>query len=254
MSSRTLKLLAAVAMLADHIGSVFMRQFTPEWYVFRGFGRIAFPIFCFFICEGYQRTRSLPRYFGRMTLFACLSEIPYDLCFSKTLYNPNKCNVFVTLLLGLLAVTSAGTGSKYVLTKLRAPEKLRENVYMQTLCALPVIALCLWTANKLHSDYGWAGVAIIYILFLFKKDRAAALVALAVANSLLLCMDITPAKGFFGVWTFDFLKTIQWAAPLACLPLGFYNGQKGPEILKRFFYVFYPAHLLVLGGLWKLLA
>ena len=251
MSSRALKVLAACAMLADHIGYVFMTQFTPEWYIFRGFGRIAFPIFCYLICRGYEHTSSLPKYMGRLLLFAGISEIPYDLCFSKTAYNPDKCNVFVTLLLGLISVTAAGTGAKYVMEKLKAPEKLRENVFMQTLCALPVIAGCMWTAKTLHSDYGWAGVAIIYIIFLFRKNEAAALTALGIANCLLLCIDITPAKGFFGVWTFNFMRTIQWFAPLACLPLGFYNGKKGSEKLKRFFYVFYPTHLMVLWLVWK---
>ena len=65
-------------------------------------------------------------------------------------------------------------------------------------------------------------------------------------------MDITPAKGFFGPWVFNFERTIQWLAPLACLPLGFYNGQAGNVKLKRFFYVFYPAHLMVLWAAWKL--
>ena len=237
-------------MLIDHIGEVFMTRFTPEWFIFRGIGRLAFPIFCYLIVEGFVHTHSLPKYMLRLGAFALISEIPYNLAFSKTLIDRESVNVFFTLLLGLIAVTSAGKGAKFVLEKLQAPKKMAESVWMQTLCALPVIALCIWAADQLNTDYHGVGVAVVYAFFLLRDRRALALIGFGLINSIFLCMQIIPQPGILGDHSIRLLRTIQWAAPLACLPLGFYNGQKGNVRWRWSFYVFYPGHLLVLWLAW----
>lgn len=250
MSSRSLRILAVCSMFIDHAAHIFLKSFSKEWYIFRGFGRIAFPIFCYLIVEGYVHTRSLPKYMGRLALFALISEIPFDLAFRGKAFDNGKCSVFVTLLLGLTAIASAGTVVKTILKKLKAADSLCESVYMQTLCALPVIVCCVRAAEKLHSDYGGAGVVMIYVLYLFREKKPMAFIALALVNSFALCMSIVPAAGFFGSWGVTMNKTIQWAAPLACLPLGFYNGKNGNMSKIRYlFYIFYPAHLLLLWAI-----
>ena len=237
-------------MLLDHIGEVFMTRFTPEWFVFRGLGRLAFPIFCYLIVEGYTHTHSLKRYMLRLGAFALISELPYNLAFSKTLIDDSGVNVFFTLLLGLIAVASAGKGARFVLEKLKAPQKMVESVWMQTLCALPVIVGCVWLANQLHTDYHGVGVVVVYTFFLFRSCQPLALVAFGIINSCCMCMQITQQPGIFGEHGLRILRTIQWAAPLACLPLGFYNGEKGNVRWRWSFYVFYPGHLLLLWLAW----
>ena len=69
MTGFQLKLLAMLAMTADHIGAVFF----PEISLLRWIGRLAMPVLCFFIGEGLRHTRSPRRYLLRLTGFALLS-------------------------------------------------------------------------------------------------------------------------------------------------------------------------------------
>lgn len=49
------------------------------------------------------------------------------------------------------------------------------------------------------------------------------------------------------------LGTWQWWSMLALPFLKLYSGKRGKYKMKYFFYIFYPAHLLVIQGLFLLL-
>ena len=83
----------------DHIGAVFF----PEIPLLRWIGRLAMPVLCFFIGEGLRHTRSPRRYLLRLTGFALLSELPFDLAFYGGIEWGHQ-NVYFTLALGLLAL------------------------------------------------------------------------------------------------------------------------------------------------------
>ena len=77
LSCNVLKLIACVFMLIDHLGYGVLHNYMiahamdilPDTYkkinsvyeICRGFGRLAFPIFCFFLVEGFIRTKSLKK-------------------------------------------------------------------------------------------------------------------------------------------------------------------------------------------------
>ncbi len=75
ISANTLKIIAVLSMITDHVGFVFF----PHELMFRYVGRIAFPIYCFLLTEGFFHTRNIYRYLARMGIFAVLSEIPFNL-------------------------------------------------------------------------------------------------------------------------------------------------------------------------------
>ena len=77
LSTFQLKWIAIITMLIDHIGAVLF----PYELGYRIIGRIAFPIFCFLIVEGFSHTRDVRRYMVRLGIFALISELPYDLAF-----------------------------------------------------------------------------------------------------------------------------------------------------------------------------
>ena len=130
LSGNGLKLIAITTMFLDHIGAailenpalydklgasslevdVFFNDPRLTWLlvvdlILRAIGRIAFPIFCFLLVEGFLHTRDLRRYAGRMLFFAVITEVPFDLAFSGSWFAPGYQNVYFTLFLGLLAMT-----------------------------------------------------------------------------------------------------------------------------------------------------
>ena len=80
------------------------------WYwvdfALRVIGRFAFPIFAFLLVQGFLYTRSVPRYLARLTAFALISELPFDLATGDCWYDPGHQNVFFTLATGLVTLAA----------------------------------------------------------------------------------------------------------------------------------------------------
>lgn len=80
-SETTIKIIAMISMLIDHIALcipyIWMHQ--DVYRIMRNIGRIAFPIFCFCIIEGYYHTSDVKKYILRLFIFALISEVPFDL-------------------------------------------------------------------------------------------------------------------------------------------------------------------------------
>ena len=173
----------------------------------RDIGRLAFPIFCFLIVEGFLHTRNVKKYAGRLFLFALISEIPFDLALKGNVFYPDKQNVYFTLFIGLLVMV----GISYI----------TENGTRNMSLAILPIAVGMVAAYYIDTDYNYKGVFLIAVLYLMRYTRLYQCIGGAAAVS----------------W--------EIPAPLAFIPIYFYNGKRGFQ-LKYFFYWFYPVHLLLL--------
>ena len=148
MTSFALKVIALISMLFDHCGYIFFNRVT----FFNIIGKVSFPIFAFQISEGYKHTRNLKLYFFRLFLFAIASQIPFMLFLWSLNSSPFYLNIFFTLLLGLLAIaTYDKCKNKFI-----------------SLFLICIIALIAEFSN---CDYGWFGIAIIFIFYLFKNKK-----------------------------------------------------------------------------------
>lgn len=221
-----LKGIAAALMLTDHVGAILL----PEVPVLRCVGRLAFPIFAFFIAEGYAHTRDFGRYFRRLAILAVVSEIPFNLE-NGAVFDPARQNVLFTFCLALLT--------------LRGLEALgRERGFGRWAGCGLVLAAGFAAGELLRTDYGGWGMVTVALLYLCRDGKYAKLwllLAMAAVNGL--------GMGSLTMPVFGGEIPIQIFAVAALPVIWLYNGQAGPKGLRRAFYVFYPAHLLVLEGI-----
>lgn len=221
-----LKGIAAALMLTDHVGAILL----PEVLALRCVGRLAFPIFAFFIAEGYAHTRNFGRYFRRLAILAVVSEIPFNLE-NGAVFDLTRQNVLFTFCLALLT--------------LRGLEALgRERGFGRWAGCGLVLAAGFAAGELLRTDYGGWGVVTVALLYLCRDGKYAKLwllLAMAAVNGL--------GMGSLTMPVFGGEMPIQILAVAALPVIWLYNGQAGPKGLRRAFYVFYPAHLLVLEGI-----
>ncbi len=209
MSGFTLKMIALVTMLIDHVGAVFF----PELIWLRYIGRISMPIYAFLLAEGYRKTHSFNRYALRLLLFALLSEVPYDLLFHGVVLEFGNQNILFTLLTALLVMRLLDLSAK------------KRNVFI-FIGALVLIAAPYF----LHFDYGIYGVLVPLCFFLFQKYRGIDAIAFSALT--------------YGRYLYNGNFT-QVYAIAASIPILLYNGKRGVFSLKYLFYIIYPAHLLL---------
>lgn len=170
LSGSTLKTIAIVSMFIDHAalvllywGILYHNQPIMEgteiyniylvYEVMRKIGRIAFPIFCFLLIEGFIHTSDRKNYALRLLIFAIISEIPFNLASQDMLLDSYSCNVFFTLLIGLLTIW--------------AMDHFREKYYIQ----IPIALLGCLVAYLVNSDYDYRGIILIVLLYVFRYDR-----------------------------------------------------------------------------------
>ena len=108
MNRNVLKIIALLTMIIDHIGAVFF----PDVLILRVIGRVAFPIFAFFVAEGYYYTKSKKRYVITMLICMVISWAPFVLCFGHRWYVVNVIGIFLMSILGMYLVDKIKT-AKY---------------------------------------------------------------------------------------------------------------------------------------------
>ena len=107
LSGTALKRIACLSMLVDHLGASLLENGLFRCSAIDP-GRLAFPIYCFLLGEGFLHTHDLKKYALRMLGFALISEWPFDWAFFSGVYWGHQ-NVYFTLLLGLLAMKALDT-------------------------------------------------------------------------------------------------------------------------------------------------
>lgn len=252
LTSFGLKMIAIITMLCDHVAAVYSNCIPPDLYMaMRCIGRIAFPIFCFLLAEGFHYTRNKPKYASRLFLFCLLSEPCYDLAFHQVWYYQESQNVFWTLLFGFLMMALLEAVRKYLDT-----DKVILKIAKAVLMAAVVVAVG-YLAYWMKTDYSFKGILMIAAFYFLRKRRIAGVVAMSLVNLFafqrrtnLIMLLKAQAPLTLSIIGSNFM--IQDAGVLASLPILLYNGQKGRS-MKWFFYLFYPVHLLILFMIWRLI-
>ena len=223
LSGAALKLIACVSMLADHFCKALPIP-EPFFTILSNVaGRIAFPLFCFLLSEGFFHTRNRGHYLRNMLILALLSEVPFDLAHYGTPFYPDHQNTCFTLLLGLLLFSCLHLLEQTHLSEQTACPSFKIRGFQAIILVLAAAA-----AWFLKTDYGILGICCLAAFYFFRYQPVQA----ALLGCLILNLD------WFG----------EPAAFLALIPIYLYNGKRGLQ-LKYAFYSFYPLHLLLLAGL-----
>lgn len=230
-----LKLFAAVMMLISNIGIaivqngiIHLEQYTqaslsdalandPKLMTVAGVGVImqmmeglAVVLFAFLLVEGFRNTSNFKKYLLTMIVFAIVSEIPYDLAICGALLDPSSQNALATMAVCLVML--------YFLDLLK-----EGNGFLPGILRILIVLCALFWVTMFRMAYGLGMVLLVADLYLL-YNRNVLKTLLGVVIGLLY---ITGPLAFYGIW--------------CC------NGERKDRIPKYAYYIFYPAHLLVLG-------
>jgi hypothetical protein len=212
ISRTTLKIIAIVSMLIDHMGFIIF----PEVRVFRWIGRLAFPIFVYQLIEGFEKTSNVKKYLERLILFAFVSEIPFNLAFFNTPFYAGHQNVYFELAICLLTLVW--------LKKINESLAFIRWIVVFFMCTLAIL---------IKADYLAFGVLLTVLFYLHKDNIWVCAIGWVALSYLFIGLE-----QLFSLLALPFL--ILYQSPkrkTVCKPT---------KMFQLSFYLFYPAHLIIL--------
>lgn len=247
LDATTLKFLAVLLMVLDHIHEMFVSMGAPMWLTMAG--RLVFPMFLFAASESFYYTHSKKRYLQRL-LFASWGMTIFTFLLQTVLPNPNVVlmnNAFSTFFVTGLYMLCWDTLKAGIRQK--SPMEIGKAAVIflvPILCAIPVYLMAMLSFNEnvpgsvirllarisllipniLAVEGGASLVALGLLFYIFRKHRAIQIVVL-LALSLIVYLSG---------------NAVQSLMALAAIPIALYNGKRGKG-MKNFFYIFYPAHI-----------
>ncbi|MBQ1231934.1 MAG: hypothetical protein IIX86_00230 [Clostridia bacterium] len=238
MSIFWIKIIASISMLLDHTGMILF----PDVLWLRILGRVALPLYALCIAEGFRHTRSRGKYFLRIFILGVLCQIVYDFVSTDVylgiLITFSLSIVLLTLIDALICACKEQKNpvtdllEKLLKRSLSRPVRITLCAILLTLASGGILAL-----NHFFTvDYGLTGILLPVLIYLGGSSRWGKLGGAAAGTAMLACnLEGAPTPR---IWSL-----------LALAPLALYNGEPGKYKLKYFFYVFYPAHLVLLYGI-----
>ncbi len=225
LNSNQIKFIAIIAMTIDHITWLLYPGCQKIWWVMglHAIGRLTAPIMWFFIAEGFHYTRNIKKYIFRMFVFAIISHFAYNF---------------------------AG-GLPFV------PDGFFNMTSVMWPLAWSVVLMVIFTTEKLPQ---WTKtVLIILICFITFPADWSTIAAICPVYLYLNRNDFKKQSLTMFIWVFiysvvyfifmDKLYGVLQMCSLFALPvLRKYNGERGKwKGMKWFFYIYYPAHLFIIG-------
>lgn len=227
LNANQLKLIAIAAMTVDHIAWAVFPGMNTAWYVYclHIVGRLTAPIMWFFIAEGYHYTHDVKKYILRLFLFAFLSHFAYGFAFGIPV---------LPLSTGVFNQTSVMWSLAWavVLMAICGSEKVKDWVKW-----LAVAGICL---IAFPSD--WSSIAVMAPFYLYIhrgnfRKQARDIVLWSAVYAAVYFLFLNKPYGVLQMFTFLSIPLLRQ-----------YNGQRGKwRGMKWLFYIYYPAHLIVVG-------
>lgn len=256
ISAAILKNVAVLTMTIDHLTAFLLKDYLVSmgitdlysntfYWLGRVIGRIAFVLYAFMIAEGAYKTRNKVKYAGRLLLLALISIIPHSYVNTQKLFDPNDLNIFFLLFLGLITIYGW--------------EWLKDHVSTRALSValrLFMTAAACAAAELMKIEYGLMGVLLILVFHLFRYNIPKMLAAGALVMTVGYMVHIMAFYGpvrWFSMHSANLIRDlirsdrIQVFGLLAFPFIYWYNGEKGRQLPKWFYYLYYPVHLGIIA-------
>ena len=276
MTTFTLKILALICMVLDHIGA-----YIPDMPVqMRWIGRQAAPVFVFCLCEGIDHTSNEKKYLLRIYIASLIMAV-------VQYYTKINANIFRTLF--VIAVNLV------FIKHIRKGEKEYKKYYLfyilyqvitlflfgwmyikdQSLLVRRILPAIVGSAAFCEGGVPWVILGIV--IYLCRTSRKKLVVGMGIYTALYALLSLTNittmitdpiislsgdsfyVRRFIHVAFFitanafrpgltgrnPFTEQYQWMMILSVIPMCMYNGKKGRS-MKWFFYAFNIIHLVIL--------
>lgn len=214
-----LKVIMVICMFIDHVAEFIPG--IPLW--FRYIGRLAAPVFCYLLVEGFIHTSSRKKYMKRLMVGG-----------------------------GIMLV-----GSNILMYVFNRPVKIINNIFLAMAVCIALLSIIEWKqkdeSNKGIAIAGIIGVCIVSLfteggpfmpvlalIFYHNRDNKVKISIWYTSISLLTLGGISK-----NIYESLFIINYQWMMVFALPFMLMYNGERGTKA-KYFFYIFYPVHIWVL--------
>ena len=229
LNSNHLKIIAIVAMTIDHFTDLLYPGFPAEALpiALHLIGRLTAPIMWFFIAEGYHYTRNIRKYIFRLGLLAVFSHFAYCFAFGINIV-PFKTGIFnqTSVIYPLFIAVVVMWLDDLKTDKLTSKLKIAI-IFLLILSAFPADCSCI------------AVLAILYINK-YRGNLSKQMISMMMWVAIYALVSFFFVNKAYGVVCLGNILVYPF--------LRMYNGERGKaKWLKWFFYIYYPAHLVILG-------
>ena len=244
LNAYQLKWIAIIGMFLSH-ALIAWWAIIPEWLRFPMYisGGVTFPIMAYFVAEGYRHTSNLKRYMLRLFLVG-LAALPFHIVALSVPFGAGNpmlypwVNIMFSILLSLCV--------------LRLYDKIKHRIVFWLLYIIVIVPVSL-----LFFEWYFIGVTMVLMSHIIRNEKARRIVppmfagVFMMAIAILTGSNITPDQyADFFVLRPEF-QALQIAFSFGCMFVAVlllaYNGERGRKS-KWLFYVFYPAHFVLLAA------
>ena len=233
-----LKWVAIIGMILNHMVIAWW-DIMPLWlsYPLYAAGGLTYPIMAFFVVEGYRHTSNLKRYMLRILVFGIIAAAFHPFVFEAISFN-----IMFTILVGLICLV------------------MYDKMKNRTLFWVLFVIICLLTLFPVPFDWGAIGLVMILLFHVIQNEKVRRIIPVVVFGAYTFLASAMLVLGIWLIQIFDLpgaeyadltLMLVSMSFIIGCgfaaILLKNYNGERGKR-MKWMFYIVYPLHLAILGG------